>query len=74
VGSAGVDRNRQATLHRRRHVAVVGWLIALRQAAQVDAEGEKAIERGAAGKIFASHPVDIGEIEGLIAQHLVDVP
>src|SRR5262249_1502438 len=58
---------------RRRHVLVEGRLVALRQAAHVDAEGDQPFEGAAAREILALDAVDIGEVERLVARHLIDV-
>ena len=71
---ARMNRHRQAAFHRRGHVLMVGALLALRQPAQIDPEGEEPVEGGAAGEIIALDPIDIGEVERLVTRHLVDMP
>ena len=71
---AGMDGDRQSARQRLLHVLVIGRFLALRQAAQIDAEVHEAIEGGPGGKILPFDAVDVGEVDRLVARHAVDMP
>src|SRR5215211_1760017 len=59
---ARVNSDWQSTFQGGLHVSVVGDLVALREAAQVDAESDQAFKCGAAAEIFPLYAVDVGEV------------
>src|SRR5262249_46374902 len=56
---AGMDRDLELALPRLPHVFEIGGLIALGEAAQIDAERGEAFEGGALGEIALPDPIDI---------------
>ena len=70
---AGMNRDLEAALARLFHILEVSRFVALRQPAQIDAEGDEPFERAAACEIFALDPINIGVAQRLVAWHLIDV-
>ena len=68
-----VDRDRQAALERVAHLGVEHRHLAEVRAAQVDAEVDEPVERRRRPEPLVAHPVDVGEVEGLVDRQHVAV-